>query len=321
MRTCRTRGWTWPCFLLVASLPAAAQTPAPTGEPRAWRVEAVAGIGTVSPGDLNARAAYDANWLNYLRAAQAAQEHTGDLRELQDTTPVAVRLTKRIRRNWTVGGGMSLAFGRQASSEGATYRYTVTDPKAQEYQRTFAQSLDVDPLEFEVRALVPHGLLGFDVALGRRLRVGGLVAAGWGFAECTLRRSSISQGGFYVTDRRDELDMRGEGSGPAADLLLTGRLALTARVGLLLEGGFAWQEVKDITGTLDSTRRIQDGEATSVELEQTSRSQGRWVSQPASIQTATGAWNGTVPSIGAQGVPFTLSLSGWQFRAGVSFGF
>jgi len=28
----------------------------------------------------------------------------------------------------------------------------------------------------------------------------------------------------------------------------------------------------------------------------------------------------TVPSIGVDGAPFTLSLSGWQFRVGVSFG-
>jgi len=326
MRTCRTRGWARLCVMLAASLtaealPAAAQTTAPPAVAGAWALDAVAGIGKVSPDDLNARAAYDATWLNYLRAAQITQEHSGDIRELKDTLPVSVRLTKRIRRNWSVGGGMSVVFGRQASSEGATYRYTVTDPKAQEYQRTFAQSLEIDPLEFEVRTLVPHGLLGFDIGLGRRVRLGGLLAAGWGFAKCTLRRSSISQGGFYVTNHRDDLDMTGEGSGPSADLLLTGRLALTSRVGLLLEGGFAWLNVHDITGTLDRTQRIQDGEATSVELEQASRSEGRWVNQAASIQTSSGTWKGTVPSIGAQGAPLTLSLSGWQFRAGVSFGF
>ena len=54
------------------------------------------------------------------------------------------------------------------SSASASYRYKVVDPRAQEYQREFAQALDVDPLMLEVRDYLPHGVVGVDVALGSR---------------------------------------------------------------------------------------------------------------------------------------------------------
>jgi hypothetical protein len=162
--------------------------------------------------------------------------------------------------------------------------------------------------------------LGYDTALGTRFRLGGLLSAGWVIADCELSRSSTALGGFYPNDRRTGLEMTGRGSGFAAAALLTARLALTARLGLLAEGGFAWHEVTSVTGTLDSTQRIQDGEATEVELEQVRHAEGRWINQPVSVQTASGTWRGTVPSIGGEGAPFRLSLSGWTFSAGVSFG-
>jgi hypothetical protein len=291
-----------------------------SGAPPAWRIEALVGMAQVSPDDLNARVEYDTAWLDYLRTAQVTQQHEGELAEVGDARPFTVRVVRRVGRHWSVGGGFSYFSSRQASSASASYRYTIVDPRAQEYQRVFAQSLEVDPLVLEVRDYLPHGVLGYDVALGSRVRLGGTLAAGWVIADCELVRSSASLGGFYATDRRIELAMTGQGSGFAADALLTGRLAIAWRLALLVEGGFAWHEVTNVTGTLESTQRIQDGEATEVELEQVWHAEGRWVNQPVSVQTASGAWRGTVPWIGGEGSPFRLSLSGWQFRVGVSFG-
>ena len=304
--------------LLAWPLQAVAQTP--PGVPPAWRIEALVGMTRLSPDDLNARVDYDTAWLDYLRSAQATQQHNGELVELGDATPFAARVTKRMGRRWSVGGGFSYFSSRQASSASASYRYTVVDPKAQEYQRVFAQALAVDPLVLEVRDYFPHGLVGYDVGLGSRLRLGGTLAAGWIIADCTLTRSSASLGGFYATSSRTDLEMTGQGGGVAADALLMARLAITSRVGVLVEGGFSWHEVGNITGTRESTQRIQDGEATEVEREVAARTDGRWINQAVTVQTASGAWRGTVPSIGGDGPPFTLSLSGWQFRVGVSFG-
>jgi len=303
---------------LVWPLQAAAQPP--PGTPPAWQAEALFGLAGVTPDDLNARVEYDTAWLDYLRTAQVTQQHEGELVELGGATPFAARVMKRMGGRWSVGGGFSYFSSRQASSASASYRYTVIDPNAQEYQRVFAQSLAVDPLVLEVRDYLPHGVVRYDMGLGTRLRLGGSLAAGWVIADCELTRSSIAQGGFYATDRRTGLAMTGRGSGVAADAMLTARLGITNRLGLLVEGGFVWHEVKNVTGTSESTERIQDGEATEVELEQVVRAEGRWVNQPVTVQTAAGAWRGTVPAIGVDGAPFRLNLSGWQFRVGVSFG-
>ncbi|MCU0252824.1 MAG: hypothetical protein MUE61_21760 [Vicinamibacterales bacterium] len=291
------------------------------GAPATWQVEALVGFTRVAPDDLHARVAYDTAWLDYLRTAQITQQHAGGLEELGDATPFAVRVTKRVGRHWLVGGGFSYFSSEASSSASASYRYTVVDPKAQEYQREFAQSLEVDPLVLEVRDYFPHGLVGYDVGLGSRLRLGGTLSAGWVIADCTLTRSSAALGGFYVTSTRTDLEMSGQGGGVAADALLMARLSVTSRVGVLVEGGYSWHEIKNVTGTRESAQRIQDGEATEVEREVVGRAEGRWINQAVTVQTASGTWRGTVPSIGVDGPPFTLSLSGWQIRAGVSFGF
>jgi hypothetical protein len=85
-----------------------------------------------------------------------------------------------------------------------------------------------------------------------------------------------------------------------------------------VEGGRAWHEVKNVTGALSATMVTQDGEATEPELTQARQANGRWLNRP--VQTNAGRWQGTVPDIGTQGLPFTLSLSGWQVRFGVSLG-
>jgi hypothetical protein len=232
-----------------------------------------------------------------------------------------VRVTKRLGRHWLVGGGLSYFSSEAASSASASYRYMVIDPKAQEYQREFAQALMVDPLVLEVRDYFPHGLVGYDVGLGSRLRLGGALSAGWVVADCTLTRSSDAVGGFYATSTRTDLEMTGRGGAIAADALLAARLSVTSRVGVVVEGGYSWHEVKNVAGTRESAQRIQDGEATEVEREVVARAEGRWINQAVTVQAASGVWRGTVPSIGGDGPPFTLSLSGWQFRVGVSFGF
>ena len=98
------------------------------------------------------------------------------------------------------------------------------------------------------------------------------------------------------------------------------QMALTSRLGLLREGGYALHEVGKVSGTLNTTLQIQDGEATAVELDQASRSEGRWVNQVVTVQTSSGPGQDSVPAIGRQGTPFTLNRSGWQVRVGVSFG-
>ena len=305
-------------LVLGLSRPADAQSPA--AQPHKWQVEAVGGLAGLTADNLNSRVDYDTTFINYLSTAQVQQQQEGELLQLTDANPIAVRVLRRLSRHWSVGAGFSFFSGLQGSSEHASYRYTVIDPRAQEYQREFSQVLSVDPLVLTVYDYLPHGVVRYDMAVTRGLRIGASLHAGWLVADCEIARTQTTQGGFYPTSRRSELEMTGRGGGLAGEAFITARLALARRLGLLLEGGYALHEVGKVSGTLNTTLQIQDGEATAVELEQVLQSEGRWVNQAVTVQTSSGPWQGSVPSIGIQGTPFTLNLSGWQVRVGVSFG-
>ena len=285
-----------------------------------WQVEAVGGLTGLSAKDLNSRVDYDTALINYLSTAQIQQQHEGELLQLNDANPIAARALRRLSRHWSVGAGFAFFTTQQSSSAGASYRYTLIDPRAQEYQREFSQTLSVDPLNLTVRDYLPHGVVRYDMALARRLQLGASLHAGWVFAECEIARTQATLGGFYPTSRRVELAMTGRGGGLASEAFLSAQLSLARRLGLLLEGGYALHEVRKVTGTQNTTVQIQDGEASAVELDQVSQSEGRWVNQPVTVQTSGGPRQGSVPAIGTQGTPFTLNLSGWQVRVGVSFG-
>jgi len=286
-----------------------------------WQIEAVGGVSGLSPDDLNARVAYDTTVVDYLRLATIEQDHEGVLVELDQAGTFAVRALRRLTPGWSVGAGFARLSTRQTSSIRASYRYSLIDPRAQEFEREFSQTLSVDPLVLEATEYVPQGLVRYDRPVSGRLRIGATLQAGWTLADCRVQSASRTQGGSYPRDRQVEVSMTGSGGGFAADALASGGLMLTSRVAVVVEGGYAWHRVKTITGTLTTTTRVQDGEATELELDQAVETTGRWINAPATVQTSAGAWQGTVPSIGSAGAPFTLDLSGWTVRVGVSFGF
>jgi len=306
-------------MLLALPAPLVAQTSA--GPPRAWLVEVVGGVRGLSPDDLNAQVESDTAILDFLINAQVEQQHDGGLDDLARGYPFAVRVVRRLGPRWSVGGGFSFFTTERRSSAGASYAYTTIDPQAQEYVREFSQSLRVDPLVLTVRDYLPHGLVRYDIAAARRLRVGATLLVGWLVAECELADTLTTDGGFYPRYRQTDKAMTGRGGSLAADALVSLQMGLTSRFGLLVEGGYAWHRVPDVTGDHVTTLRVQDGEAAELELEQTSTATGRWVNQPVTVQTSGGPWQGFAPAIGREGSPFTLDLSGWQFSVGVSIGF
>lgn len=313
-----------PLLLAAASIlgqagPLRAQAPA--DPPRAWQVEALGGVRSVAAEDLNAQAVSDTAILDFLRSAQVEQQHAGGLAEISRGFPFTVRVVRRLAPHWSVGGGFSFLATGQRSAASASYAYTIVDPRAQEYVREFSQSLEVDPLELTVRDYLPHGLVRYDAAVARRVRLGATLVAGWLVAECDLADTLTTDGGYYPRHRETGKVMAGRGNGPAADALVSMRLELSSRLGVLVEGGYAWHRVRNITGDQTSTLRVQDGEAAEVELEQVSEAGGRWVNQPVTVQTSDGTWRGFAPAIGTDGGPFTLDLSGWQLGFGVSIGF
>jgi hypothetical protein len=306
---------------LLAGVPAPLTAQAVGGAIATWQIEVVGGVSGIAPDDLNGRVAYDTTVVDYLRTARIQQDHQGSLVELSRANPFDVRALRRLTRHWSVGGGFSVVSTRRSSFTRASYAYTVVDPRAQEFVRDFSQTIEVDPLVLEVKEYVPHGLVRYDLSAGRHLRVGATFQAGWTVADCKVASAGRTVGGTYAIDHQTGTTMTGSGGGFAGDALAFAHLALTTRFGVILEGGYAWHRAKTVTGTLTTTTRVQDGEATELELDQTTEATGRWINQPTTVQTNGGTWQGTIPSIGTAGTPFTLSLSGWTMRVGAAVGF
>lgn len=301
--------------LLTQAAEVAAQT-ATTSSPQ-WLVEVTGGWTGIAPADLNARADYGTALLDAFKAQPIQQTHDGALEKLDHAVPFGGRVLRRFGTHWMLGAGFSAFSASQESSAGASYHFTVIDPHAQEYQREYSSEITVDPLALDVREYFPHARVGYERPLGGRLLIGAALDAGWIFARCRLDESQATVGGFYPTSSTGTIHMSGSGNSFGADALVSARVTLTRRWGVVVEGGRTWHEVKNVSGSGETAVVIQDGEATEPELTQTRQVNGRWVNRP--VQ-ATGGWQGTVPDIAVTGTPFTLSLSGWQVRFGVSLG-
>jgi hypothetical protein len=305
----------WLCAAPLAA-PASAQPPA--DPPHRWQIELVGAQARLGPADLDALVDYETAVVDHLRTQAVQQTHEGDLRRLDRAFPIGVRVIRGAGGRLSLGAGFWWLSTSRRSSAKATYSYTVVDPNAQEYQRTFSEAITTDPLALTAREYFAHAVVRYDWIAGPRFRLGTSLHAGWFIADCTIERARTIAGGFYPTSRASTVTMSGRGNGPAGDALLTARVAVTRRLGLLAEAGYAWHEARKVTGTSTTTTVVQDGEAAEVELDQTVQSEGRWTNL--AVTTGSGLYRGTVPVVGGQGSPFTLSLSGWRFGLGVSVG-
>ncbi len=300
-------------LLCLAGL-ASAQSPA--GESRRWQIELVGGLTGLRAGDLNAQADYETALLDQLRTVQIQQSHQGALVKLDRAFPIGGRVVRRLGDHWSAGAGFTFFSARERSAAQASYQYTVVDPHAQEFQRAFDEAITVDPLLLRVREYMPHLLVRYDRPLGRRVRVGASLHTGWVFADCRLEQAQSILGGFYPVNRTSTQEMTGKGSSLAGSAWLLARVSITGRLGLLVEGGRTWHDVKNVTGSGTWTSVTQDGEATEVELTQTRQADGRWLNQPVTYQSAAGSWHGTVPSHRGPGKPVLSESLGLAGEAG-----
>ncbi len=225
-----------------------------------------------------------------------------------------------FKRHWAIGAAFSFLSVTQQSSTSATYNYSLVDPRAQEYQREYAETDGVDPLVLKAREYLTQAVLRYERPLWSRVSLGASVGAGWLVADNHLEYARATEGGFYPIRRSSAWSMTGNGQAPAVDAWLTARVAVTKRVGLLLEGGYAWHQVRTVNGSGAFEGITQDGEAAEVELSRTYRVTGRWVNQSTTFQSGGTRWQGTIPAIGVDGSAYTLSLSGWRVNLGLSVG-
>ena len=251
--------------------------PAPAA-PSTWQIEAVVGIGAVSPDDLNARVAYDTAWLDYLRAAQVTQQHDGAARGIAATpcpfTVASDEAESAATGRWAGDSRTSPAGKPPPRRRPIATR--STDPTAQEYQRTVRRSRSTSTRWSSTFATICRTACWASTwRLAARLRLGGSIAAGWVVRRVRTARSSVAQGGFYATDRRDRPGHDRAGQRPGRRPPVDRPAGAAGRFGCWWRAGSPGTNVsRHHRHARQSTQRIQDGEATEVELEQTAAPRG-----------------------------------------------
>ena len=326
-------------LILLALLQGGVVAPAAGTPCRRWFVEASLAGALLDPSGLNERADaqerltafnYRENYEWARRSGGGAFSYTLDepagsgLARIRAGVPVTVRLGRAVSRRVAVFVGLQfLARGRASTLQQS---FQVSDRRPDQVMPgDFAVSISYPDFFLRARAWIP--LLGatFDLVKRRSWTGGVRLAAGPMFAslriiEQRLLRKTEADG--YWSESRYRFDMKGRGTGAAADAAVFLALAVSPRLALAVEGGYALRAAARFSGPGAYESQRRDPNAT----EDPVRSQwpkGEWLTQPGEAHQPWGdlyyAQPGNYFAGTANEKKFRLDLSGWQLALGLRF--
>jgi hypothetical protein len=226
-----------------------------------WQVEVFGGFASLNPADLNMRADYDEmsrmfyydDYLQHLKsqgliASISKSNEGGRAQFLRHSIPFGVRLRYRLA-GWLA---LSLGLNRFSGDRNSSYKntYHVTDNDG--LQSVYFEELSSYALGS--KGYVPSLGMHLGLSLIRNLRLEGYLAGGPLFAECRYALSYQSQGPPLGSGANMEspdngvLEENGSGTGMSIELGARLDLRLKSRLGMFLEGGYAYQRVDSISG-------------------------------------------------------------------------
>jgi hypothetical protein len=309
-----------------------------TGSHR-WFIEGSLSGALLNPSGLNARADaqerqtafnYRDNFEWARRSAGGTFSYTleepagSGLPRIHSGFPVTLRIGRAVAPRVAVFAGLQfLDRGRTSTLQQA---YEVSDRRPDQVSPgDYELSIAYPGFFMKARAWLPQLGVRFDL-LQRRSWTGGVrLAAGPMFAALRLieeRRYKRTDADGYWSESRYRFDMKGSGTGAAAEAAVFLALAVSPRLQLALEGGYALRTGTRFSGpgTYESQRR--DANA----AEDPTRSQwekGDWRTQAAEAHQPWGDLYTTLPGNYFAGAPnagkFRLDLSGWQLALGLKF--
>ncbi len=296
-----------------------------------WQFEVFGGFASLNPMDLNMRADFDEmsrmfyydDYLRYLKsqgliASFSKSNEGGRAQFLRHSIPFGVRIRYRLAGWLDFSLGLTRFSGDRSSSYKNTYH--VTD------------SAGVPSVYFEEFSAYTLGSKGFIPSLGvhlgtsltRNLRLEGYLAGGPLLAECLYSLSYESREPLVDSNSNLEspdngiLEERGSGMGLSVETGARLNLRLKNRLGVFLEGGYAYQRVGSISGpgmrSLASHRDSWEGDwgiKQDVKVEPWGTARFLWPSNGWTI------FGGTWWRLR----DFELDLSGVQVRTGLSYRF
>ncbi len=295
-----------------------------------FQIELYGSFATLNPSDLNLFVSYDNRiqtffydtYLDYLQTNNQIQSWTKsqdkERQKIKTAFPLGARLKYHL--NHTIAVSLGIKYLTSKHESYIELQYTRTDFSNEQYRENLVYS----PYSFSTRAYVP--LLGIHIMkkIKNALTLEGYLAGGPMFVECRYlsdwNYEWWIQGTNYnwlTFQSSGMLEEKGSGTGIVLDV--GGRLAypLFKGLGIFLEGGYAYQVAKNISG---DGREVRD--------DSTETWNGRWGIKREKMTAPWGELELDLPTNywpndadGGRIRDFELDLSGFQLRLGLSFRF
>lgn len=327
--------------MAVLTLLLAASLALPAGGQRSgWFIEGLAGIAFLNPVDLNARldAQQRRNDFLYRQNYEYQQRTSGGsfsfameepedsgLRGLRDGFPLGLRVGRTFASRIALLAGIEF-LGRQRSTF-LEQKFTLNDLRPDQVFPAGTTLVETGfPRYFlQARAWTPQ--LGVIVDLLRRhpWQAGARLSAGPMFASLRLlelQHYRMSEADGYWLEWQQAYDMRGKGIGIAVDAAARLTLALSTRLTLLAEGGYALRRATRFSGPGAYEYQYRDANAAQ-EPQRLGWERADWRTREAALTRQWGSLSYTVSGNDLADDPdagrFCLDLSGLALAVGLSW--
>jgi hypothetical protein len=298
--------------------------------PQKFQIELYAGYAALNPSDLNLFVSSDIgiqafsydDYLDYLQTNSQiqswAKNQNTERQKIQRAFPFGARLKYHL--NQTIAISVGLRYLTSSYESDIELQYTRNEFFNEQYK----EELMYSPYSLSVEAYVPALGIHIMKKLKKTLTLEGFLAGGPMFIRCQYLSDWTYewwiQGANYnwlTFQSSGTLEEKGSGTGIALDV--GGRLAysLFKSLGIFLEGGYAYQVAKNISG---GGKEVKD--------DSTETWDGRWSIKREKMTAPWGELELELPTnYWPEGTDegkirdFELDLSGFQLRLGLSYRF
>jgi len=297
------------------------------GKRSRFRLDIYSGFSLINPGDINQIVDYDKNvreftydvYFNYLQANNMIRswnkDGDGAGKKIRHAFPFGIRVRYYVSDFLAISVGCQFMKGGRARSLNVQYTRNPIDADA------YLETLDISPYRLVVEGYGPSVGIHLFKRFGETLSAEAFFVGGPLFAECSyesrVNYTWAIQGQNYVWEPfTSEVILAEDGSGTGLSFELGGRLSIPVfrRIDLYLEGGYAYQMVKSVSGKGSETQ----GETLKTW-------EGKWRTKTETMTTPWGTRTWRFPTNyeteDAGTGDFRLNLSGFRIRLGASFGF
>ncbi len=304
---------------------------------RGWFVEGSFGFALLDPEDLNARAEAQGkltafNYSDYFEWAQrtangafmyALEASAGsDLRRIREGFPVSMRIGRAVSRRIAFFAGLQWLDRRRTST--LLQKFSISDLRpGQVTPGDYTTEITYPDYFLAARAWIPHLGVEIDMFQIRSWTAGIRLSAGPMFASLRTieeRRVKKTDSSGYWTESWTVSDMKGKGTGVAAEAVARLQLPVSPRLGLNIEAGYALRTGLGFSGPGFYEYQYRDANAASDPIRM-QWEEGEWRTRRLELHRSWGdleyVLSGNDLGDNSDTGKFRLDLSGWQLAVGL----